>query len=743
MASLYSAPSLSAIKVGQFRGSDSSVPEDQIELYRAERSENMMPQAAGEVCKRPGVQYERELPVESFVHGLEERVEAVIGGKHIITAKTEDFFITAKDVITTTVYRIYAAYNDAVFYITAAAGNRPVAIRQGDEYVIFAANSAEIRAHEFYVEDGGGLINKGGVMVFLGESSAIAYTSEGIRTTYDLATGSFSAYAVIEPDDDRLTTPIIVAGADNLGGGTPFKKVNLLSPWVTEGFCCKGEQASVFYLNARASDITDYSVVWTDIDTLNEEFKVEVMIAVQEGEGDQKQEVIRWVERALAQGDRFRPAANRLFLAPENNTNGSYINPETGETVTGVNVGTGTDGWIGASPIEGEDNVRITHRRPAFSESFIQLCAAACGTSFGVGGYKDRLFIAGGELGNRIYYAELENPFYIGDLNYIETEPGNTVMAIDGTDDAMAILTNGGIYFASAQTTESTDTALQVSDAVFTISTKIQAPAPISVGNTAVLGNEIVYLSGRGVVAVSYKDQFDKRFAEYRSALIDRDMLKDAPTELIGFGRYLMIRCAGGVWWLLDENQPSGGGNRPYASHQYEGWRLTGMEADAAWVDGESLKIAKGTVICGWKKGTTAEEFHDQYGADVSTGMAITAWWETPYIYGSQFYKNKIFLRLGVLLGSIDGTNTAILVEGKKNAEDWKTLWVYDGKMSAFNYANMDYRLFTYLSDPGNPNLSGKIRIKKANRFKLRFSNDLYDQPFILREFGLDYVEEE
>ena len=204
-----------------------------------------------------------------------------------------------------------------------------------------------------------------------------------------------------------------------------------------------------------------------------------------------------------------------------------------------------------------------------------------------------------------------------------------------------------------------------------------------------------------------------------------------------------MVRCKSGVWWLLDENQPNKEGDQPFSNHQYEGFRLTGMPADVAWAEGETLKLISDNTQCKWMDGSSADHYRDQYGEDVSTEKAISAWWETPWLYGNTFYRKKIFMKLGVLLGEFFGADTSVKVEGRKNEEDWKLLWDYDGTHCTFNYGNVDYRLFTYALTVGCPDIARKIKIKKAMRFKLRFTNDFINQSFILREFGLDYVQED
>jgi hypothetical protein len=198
-----------------------------------------------------------------------------------------------------------------------------------------------------------------------------------------------------------------------------------------------------------------------------------------------------------------------------------------------------------------------------------------------------------------------------------------------------------------------------------------------------------------------------------------------------------LIFCADGICWLLDENQPNREGDRPYAAHQYEGFRLDGFHG-APWEEGGRLYLMSGRTKMRWTLGG-GEVYFD--GSEEEP-RAISAFWETPYFFGSDFKRKKIFMRLGVMLEQA-GFDTSVQVEGKKNDEPWKVLWGYDGRLCSFAYGRVDYRLFTFAGKAGLPIQSRKIKIKKAQRFKLRFSNNFLKQTMILREFSLDYVQED
>ncbi len=749
MAGLYSAPTLSTLKVEQFKGLDCSVPEDQMKPYRAAKSENMIPGAVGEVKKRPGVHFKKTV---STPGRDTDKIVEMVGGLHPIYYHS----------IQIPGYSI--CYNTGSNVITiATVQDKPTVIPCNGGWIVFAT-CRDWGDYDYGMVGGKANIDYGffGAMILIGFGNGVlVYTDQGKR--YEFNNNKWEC-SDIQPDDEFLTVPTIVHNANPAGGGSVYQQINLLSPWVTESFHCTGTGNNTFYLLDHAME-GDGSERVSDVNRLTKNFRVEVLCAIDkkdDGNGHD-QTITRWIKRQwVCSGDKwdgYRPGSNRLFLYPGGNGEVPYTDDD-GKTYN-VKIGTGDayDGggnYIGATPIEGEDNVRITHRRANFGEEFRKLCACVCGTVYGVGGYKDRLFIAGGEgqygyYKDRIYYSELEDPFYIGALNYIKLDGNCKVMALDGTADTLAALTDQGVYLIQASVQDNSGEIGYISDAVFTVSGRVRAPAPLNYGNTAVLGGEIVYLSKEGVIAIAYKENFDERFAEHRSAMIDREMLADGPQQLLSLGRFLMIRCAGGVWWLLDENQPNSEGDKPYSSHQYEGYRLTGMPADAAWVVDDQLMLIKGNAQYCWTDGTSGDHYYDEYDGVVA---AINAWWETPWLYGSNFYRNKIFTKLGLLLDRISfvsGNTTliadsAVKVEGRKNDEtddEWKVLIDYDGTLCSFNYGNLDYRLFTYEGAPGLPMIVRKIKIKKAKRFKLRFSNDFIDQTFILRQFGLDYVQED
>ncbi len=735
MANIYSAPSLSTMKVSTFKGSDCSVPEDQQKAYRAAKSENMMPYAVGEVGKRPGVQNADYFKTKGYTNPSDYSL--VAGYRNVLVLEDFGYYhiaLRVKDKVRGYIWmRIFLGDNiDTIPRVFECGDCACIFIRSTEGVAGTYFLSGAVGANEVIIKLQGARID-----IF---THKILASGSARKFPYcmaaELSDGRWTQ--INDVDEWTGTTPEVMQGCNpEVPSGFPHRALNLLNPFVTESFCIKEGVACVFYLNTQAVSTAELLGWGREADSgvseyarfkgnyVNDLFKVEVLCAIKTEEDEKKGKPV-WVERPLHEKDGYNPAENRLYLSPEGNLNAGLT-------------GLGADNMIGVSPVGGEDNVRITFLRSGAYEDFLKIFESTIGASYGVSGYKDRMFFGGAEFGNRVYYSEMDDPLYVPETNYIDVSGAGEIIALDGTTDVLTILTDNGIYLGSASRVDTTDNAGYIRDAVITISNRIPAPPPKNGGKMAILGGEVVYLSTEGVIAVASKENYAARYAEHRSAMIDREMLKDDPLELISLGRFLMIRCANGVWWLLDENQPNSEGDKPYASHQYEGWRLTGMPCDSAFAENGTLYLIKDGIAYRWTDGTQASHFHDEYDGN---NTAISAWWEIPWIFGSTIYKNKIFQRLGILLGQIAGADTSVKIEGKKNDEEWSILWHYDRSLCTFGYDKIDYSLFTYSGKPGNPNQSRKIKIKKAKQFKLRFINDYMDQPLILREYGLDYVQE-
>ncbi len=748
MAKLFAAPAVSSIRVSTFKGLDVSAPEDQISLYRAADSLNMIPDASGEVRKRPGIQYSEGKDLEGL--GSYKKVLEIYPQRLLIAEGSGKNTLEGSACS----YSLYR-WSGTEWALVAYTVKKPTVVPYGNKLIVFMTNGIFENNEPF--DSAGDIPEEQRCAVGIQEGKELhIYTSEVVKQVYGGAAEDWG------PDDKYIKTPVCMINCAAEGGGTPHEQINLLNPWVTETFCVTKEAGeNTFYLNGEADSENRDGRANGWEKAFYKYFRVRILAPEEgiesfdangnpvdsptEGGRDVSSNKLKWFERVPELQnihDGYRYEFNRLYLYEGGTTKEGKLvgNAAIYKVPNGCNVQ--------PTPVEGKDNVEITYRRRNFREGFASVCHCMCGGVYGVGGYKDRLFIGGSDLDgekNIVYYSEMDQPLYIGALNYIHSEQGSEILGLNGTAGNLAVLTDRGVALVAGQASEG-NAESYVTDSIYTIGTTIPAPRPIGYNNTATFGGEIVYLSEDGVIAIAAKDNYDERYAEHRSALINRKMLADKPKKILNYGRYLLVFCADGYCWLLDENQPSNDGDRPYSSHQYEGFRMDGFGFDVFYIEDGELRMITDKYVHRWAEGNAAEEYADKVmepdvGGFKEITEKIVAFWETPWIYGSNFYRKKRFSRLALLLGEANLGDYQFKVEGKKNDEtEWTTIWDYDGTFCTFDYDRIDYGLFSYRTAHACPDVVRKIKIKKALRFKLRFSNDKINQSFVLREFGLDYV---
>ena len=132
---------------------------------------------------------------------------------------------------------------------------------------------------------------------------------------------------------------------------------------------------------------------------------------------------------------------------------------------------------------------------------------------------------------------------------------------------------------------------------------------------------------------------------------------------------------------------------------------------------------------------------YDDMGSYVDNGItAITAQWLTPEFYGKDFYKNKNFTKIAVLLASAVATGCRIwaLYEGIK-----ELLRDYDNTARYFSYEGLSYSKFTYKTDTTPRDMMEKIKIKKVKKVQFLFENDIIRESFGLYGATAEFTEVE
>lgn len=499
-----------------------------------------------------------------------------------------------------------------------------------------------------------------------------------------------------EFNDAGIYTPITFIGNVPSGGsGTAYEPINLLSPWVCEQY--RGDGATDEYVLMITPDVGHEPIAF-----------------VKDSSGE-------WTSASAA----WSGANVKFTTAPEKTS------------------------------VSGEDNVKIYYRR-ANRNNPLSECKIYC--NFGVGGYKDRLWLSGNEnYPNYVWYSQEDNYGYISELSYMTFADNNCIVkALAGQDTSLAVITNDKCYLVSGVENNSEGEYVYDPSALFIISHVFESAPPAGYPRPLVFNNEIVYMSAFGLAAIAPSNVMDERYAQIRSERINEWLLKENLEELCCCvcGDFFVISNRAGRIYLLDGAQFSSAESKPFSYRQYEGY-IWELQADFVWEFAGCLFFAQNTKICcvSFEESGERNDYTDFY-KDVSEigendyktyNVPIKCYWETPNVYGSDFYNRKSFSKLGVLLKKTMSPddrleiNTAVRIWAKKNNDPWKLVKDYDGDQSIFRYDYLNYGIFSYRSAGKRYAVEKKIKFKKTYSLKLRFENDIEGMPLYLQAFGLEY----
>lgn len=474
--------------------------------------------------------------------------------------------------------------------------------------------------------------------------------------------------------------PTIIISRDPDGGGTSYEALNLIGTAWKESFLGK-------------ADVKAYQL--TTVELGEESVKVEILDA--DGE---------WVEKT--EGTDFS------------------VDREAG-LVTFVTA-------PGESPVKGQDNVRITaHKAREGYADKINKCRVFA--VYGVGGAEDRIFLSGNpDEPGQDWYSGFEDPTYFPDTSYTKvSRDGSAVVGYAVLGNTLATFLQGkGMGRNAVIRTGSLD---ENGEALFRITNTLLGEAPVAPHSFAYLGKDPLFLTGRGVYAITAEELTGEKYSQERSYYISSALAEYEAGEeaFASVYRDFYVLSIGGNLYFLDGQQRSYEKDRPYSSYQYEayywpdiGARLTWTEDGALWFGTEDGKL---------KEFARNVDDPESYNDD---GAAIDAYWETSDFDGKTFFKNKTFTAVSVRLA-------AAVLTGVKIYAQRRGIWklVYDAKERArfFDWNYIDFSKFVFSSDRTPRTLSGKVKIKKVDKTRFRLQNSEKNEPFGIYAFGVEWKE--
>lgn len=388
----------------------------------------------------------------------------------------------------------------------------------------------------------------------------------------------------------------------------------------------------------------------------------------------------------------------------------------------------------GESPVKGQDNVRITasKAREGYADKINKCRIFAV---YGVGGAEDRVFLSGNpDEPGQDWYSGFEDPTYFPDTAYTKvSRDGSAVVGYAILGNTLATFLQGkGVGRNAVVRTGSLDAD---GEALFRVTNTLLGEAPVAPFSFAYIGKEPLFLTERGIYAITAEELTGEKYTQERSYLISSALMElagkaDAAASIY---RDFYVLSIGGDLYLLDGQQRTYEKNSPYSSYQYEAYYWPGIGARLTWTE-------DGVLWFGTEDGKLKEFAHnvddpESYNDD---GQAIDAYWETSDFDGKTFFKNKTFTAVSVRLA-------AAVLTGVKIYAQRRGIWnlVYDAKERAryFDWSYIDFSKFVFSSDRTPRTLSGKVKIKKVDKTRFRLQNKEKNEPFGIYAFGVEWKE--
>lgn len=388
----------------------------------------------------------------------------------------------------------------------------------------------------------------------------------------------------------------------------------------------------------------------------------------------------------------------------------------------------------GESPVTGMDNVKITatKEREGYAETINECTLAAV---FGVGGAPDRVFLTGNtKKAGMDYYSGFENPAFFPDTGY-------TKLSRDGAEIVGYAVLNNALAAFLKDSTDGRNVVVRTGsldedgEALFRITNTLIGQGAVSTDSFARTDKEPLFLTERGVYAITAEELTGEKYSQERSYYI-----KSAITEAAGLTeahavvfRDFYVLALEGALYLLDMQQKVYEKNSPYSSYQYECYYFPDIHATALWVVDNVLYFGTeaGKLRAFYEDAESPASFNDD-------GAAIDAYWETADFDGQAFYNAKTFTGLAVRLAA--AIQTGVKIFAQKRGE-WDDVYNAEAKARYFDWSYIDFAKLSFSNDRTPRTLYSKIKIKKVDKVRFRLQNAELNEPFGLYAFAVMWRE--
>lgn len=382
----------------------------------------------------------------------------------------------------------------------------------------------------------------------------------------------------------------------------------------------------------------------------------------------------------------------------------------------------------GKSPLDGEDNVRITYEVEENHADTINRCRFSI--LYGVNGAMDRLFVAGNpDEPNVDYWSEWNDPTYFGDTWYgVIGQEASPIVGYSILSDTLVTHKRGEENGRNAvvRCGELDDEGF----ANFRITNIIQGDGAVSGRAFASLSSEPLFLTENGVMALTPSDVTGERYAQSRSWYIEGALrkvaLEDAPATV--WDRFYVL-AAGDRLYLLDSRRKSYQSKAPYSEYQYDAWYWEISDVNALWSWDKALLFGTSDgKVCRFKEiGMAGSENDDE--------QPIRAHWTTPLMNLGSWGQLK--------------TVTGVWVVGQPYSRSGATIFyatdkeyaksVRDYTIDVFDWNDIDFNRWTFNTLDRPTIAPTRKKAKKVKLFQVKVENDELNERFGIFAIQINY----
>lgn len=463
-----------------------------------------------------------------------------------------------------------------------------------------------------------------------------------------------------------IPTTSIARGASQ--GGTSYENVNLLQPLRINSFLSKKEDTT-FQLDASEIDsVIEVKVLKTDGDWEVKTEKTDYTVDVKLGQ-------IKFVK------------------AP------------------------------GESPVLGRDNIEITFSKKVddYAKRIDQCTTYGI---YGVGGTDNRVFLTGNpEMGNFDWFSAVDDPSYIGDLNYSRIGQSSAIMGYRKIGEYMSIHKEDNqqdptVYLRSGYLDND-------NNPVFSVKQGVVGVGAVSKYAFANLRDDPLFLSKQGVNAIVTNSITGTRFAQDRSYYINARLTQEpnmeeaAAIERNGF-YYLSLN---GHVYVADSRQKTYEKNAYSESYQYEWYYLDNRDARCWFVNGDDFFFGRSDgKLCKFNESTT------------DLDEPTKAYWTTPLFTLNDLVHYKTLKQFILMLNPYLKSSVDIYYRVKSVEK-----MVKSQQSDIFDFNNIDFERFTFNTDDGPRLIATNRKAKKFMMIQFLLKNE-QPESFGFLQLALNYI---